>query len=102
MKCMMRMNVEVPRGFVKMCRRPLPRYVFARITLRIRSRAEPRTNAALQVVQTLAQSYDRCYDGQGPLPKTVKELPSVLALLLRLLVAILSRLNVIHGGSPLG
>jgi hypothetical protein len=100
MKCMIRMDF-IGRT-LKISGRPLPRDPFAKIARFLRAGAEPRTNAALQVEQTLAQSYDSGYDGQGPFPKTVEELSSVLALFFRLLFATRGSLRIIvHVGSPL-
>jgi hypothetical protein len=62
---------------------------------------EPRTNGALQVMHTFAQRSDGRYNGQGPFPQAVKELPSVLALFLRLPLATRGSLTkFVHADSP--
>jgi hypothetical protein len=68
-----------------------------------RASLEPGTNGALQTMHALAQSGDRRYNGQRPFPEAVKELPSILALFLRLLFATRGRLTiVIHAGASWG
>jgi hypothetical protein len=77
--------------------------LLARIACPLRTSLESRTNGSLQVVRALAQRSDGRYDGQRPFPETVKELPSVLALFLRLPFATRCRWRIIiHIGASYG
>jgi hypothetical protein len=99
MVCMVSVEVSMGRLDVTMTV-PVRRDLLARIARGIRIGPEPQSNAVPHFIRALAWRSDGRYNGQGPFPQTVEELPSVLPVLLWLLLGTCDRLRiVIHAGT---